>query len=140
MKAGTCSLFSYMDKRLFRKNCYKERLENTIKDVEIIVNRIRKLNHSYESINEEIIEKELETCYCDLELSMALVAVIIRKLVENQFTKISDEDRQDINALVHSNRFDYMGDEVIVFSRLSSEDVQIEHFIELGKSILDQLK
>ena len=75
-----------MDKRLFRKNCYKERLENTIKDVEIIVNRIRKLNHSYESINEEIIEKELETCYCDLELSMALVAVIIRKLVENQFT------------------------------------------------------
>lgn len=129
-----------MDKRLFRKNCYKERLENTIKDVEIIVNRIRKLNHSYESINEEIIEKELETCYCDLELSMALVAVIIRKLVENQFTKISDEDRQDINALVHSNRFDYMGDEVIVFSRLSSEDVQIEHFIELGKSILDQLK
>ena len=129
-----------MDKRLFRKNCYKERLEKTIKDVEIIVNRIRKLNHSYESINEEIIEKELETCYCDLELSMALVAVIIRKLVENQFTKISDEDRQDINALVHSNRFDYMGDEVIVFSRLSSEDVQIEHFIELGKSILDQLK
>ena len=129
-----------MDNRLFRKNCYKERLENTIKDVEIIVNRIRKLNHSYESINEEIIEKELETCYCDLELSMALVAVIIRKLVENQFTKISDEDRQDINALVHSNRFDYMGDEVIVFSRLSSEDVQIEHFIELGKSILDQLK
>ena len=129
-----------MEKRDYRRLCYKERLEKVVKDVEIIVNRIRKLNHSYESINEEIIEKEVETCYCDLELSMALVAVIIRKLVENQFTKISDEDRQDINALVHSNRFDYMGDEVIVFSRLSSEDVQIEHFIELGKSILDQLK
>lgn len=128
-----------MSKRLYRKACYKERLENTIKDVEIIVNRIRKLNHSYESIDEEFILKELEACYCDLELSMALMAVIIRKLVENQFTKITDEDRQDINALVHSNRFDYMGDEVIVFSRMSSENVQIEHFIELGKSILDQL-
>ena len=128
-----------MNKRLYRKACYKERLENTIKDVEIIVNRIRKLNHSYESIDEEFILKELEACYCDLELSMALMAVIIRKLVENQFTKITDEDRQDINALVHSNRFDYKGDEVIVFSRMSSENVQIEHFIELGKSILDQL-
>lgn len=128
-----------MDKRLYRKQCYKERLENTIKDVEIILNRIRKLNHSYESIEEEFIIKELESCYCDLELSMALVAVIIRKLVENQFTKITDEDRQDINALVHSNRFDYKGDEVIVFSRLSSENVQVEHFIELGKTILLQL-
>lgn len=128
-----------MDKRLYRKQCYKERLENTIKDVEIILNRIRKLNHSYESIEEEFIIKELESCYCDLELSMALVAVIIRKLVENQFTKITDEDRQDINALVHSNRFDYKGDEVIVFSRLSSENVQVEHFIELGKTILSQL-
>ena len=128
-----------MDKRLYRKQCYKERLENTIKDVEIILNRIRKLNHSYESIEEEFIIKELESCYCDLELSMALVAVIIRKLVENQFTKITDEDRQDINALVHSNRFDYKGDEVIVFSRLSSENVHVEHFIELGKTILLQL-
>lgn len=128
-----------MDKRLYRKQCYKERLENTIKDMEIILNRIRKLNHSYESIEEEFIIKELESCYCDLELSMALVAVIIRKLVENQFTKITDEDRQDINALVHSNRFDYKGDEVIVFSRLSSENVQVEHFIELGKTILSQL-
>lgn len=128
-----------MDKRLYRKQCYKERLENTIKDVEIILNRIRKLNHSYESIEEEFIIKELESCYCDLELSMALVAVIIRKLVENQFTKITDEDRQDINALVHSNRFDYKDDEVIVFSRLSSENVQVEHFIELGKTILSQL-
>lgn len=128
-----------MDKRLYRKQCYKERLENTIKDVEIILNRIRKLNHSYESIEEEFIIKELESCYCDLELSMALVAVIIRKLVENQFTKITDEDRQDINALVHSNRFDYKGDEVIVFSRLSSENVHVEHFIELGKTILSQL-
>ena len=128
-----------MDKRSFRKQCYKERLENTIKDVEIILNRIRKLNHSYESIGEEVILKELENCYCDLELSMALMAVIIRKLVENQFTKINDDDRADINALVHSNRFDYRDDEVIVFSRLSSENVQIEHFIELGKTILSQL-
>ena len=128
-----------MDKRLYRKQCYKERLENTIKDVEIILNRIRKLNHSYESIEEEYIIKDLESCYCDLELSMALVAVTIRKLVENQFTKITDEDRADINALVHSNRFDYKGDEVIVFSRLSSENVQVEHFIELGKTILSQL-
>ena len=128
-----------MDKRSFRKQCYKERLENTINDVEIILNRIRKLNHSYESIGEEVILKELENCYCDLELSMALMAVIIRKLVENQFTKINDDDRADINALVHSNRFDYRDDEVIVFSRLSSENVQIEHFIELGKTILSQL-
>ena len=118
-----------MDKRLFRKNCYKERLRNTINDVEIILNRIRKLNHSDESIDEEMVLKELENCYCDLELSMALVAVTIRKLVENQFTKINDDDRADINALVHSNRFDYEGDEVIVFSRLSSENVHIEHFI-----------
>ena len=129
-----------MDKRLFRKNCYKERLRNTINDVEIILNRIRKLNHSYESIDEEMVLKELENCYCDLELSMALVAVTIRKLVENQFTKINDDDRADINALVHSNRFDYEGDEVIVLSRLSSENVHIEHFIELGKTILTSLE
>ena len=128
-----------MDKRYYRKQCYKERLENTIKDVEIILNRIRKLNHSYESIEEEYIIKDLESCYCDLELSMALVAVTIRKLVENQFTKITDEDRADINALVHSNRFDYKGDEVIVYSRLSSESVEVEHFIEHAKTILAQL-
>lgn len=128
-----------MDKRDYRKRCLKERLAQTINDVEIIVNRIRQLNHSYELIDEEVITKDLEACYCDLELSMALMAVIIRKLVENQFTRITDDDRSDINALVHSNRFDYHGDEVIVFSRLSSEDVQIEHFIKLGKDILETL-
>lgn len=128
-----------MDKRLFRKQRYQDRLEGTIHDVEVIMNRIIKLNTKYESIDNEIIESDLESCYCDLELSMALMAVIIRKLVENQFTKITDEDRSDINALIHSNRFDFMDEHVVVFSRTSKESIDIQHFIDLGKDILNQL-
>ena len=128
-----------MNQRQFRKLCYQERLEKTLFDVEVILNRIKKINTQYESIDEEVLNKELENCYCDLEISMALMAVIIRKLVENQFIKITDEDRSDINALIHSNRFDYKDDRVVVYSRLSSESVELEHFTDLGKEILAQL-
>ena len=128
-----------MEKRDYRRLCYKERLEKVVKDVEIIENRIFQLNHTYQNISEDIINKELEDCYCDLELSLATMAIIIRKLVENQFTKISEEDRADINALIHSNRFDYLEDQIKVYSRLSSEDVDVDHMIELGKTIIQQL-
>lgn len=128
-----------MNKRQFRKEHYKERLEGTIHDVEVILNRIIKLNTKYESIDDDIIASDLESCYYDLEISMALMAVVIRKLVENQFAKINEDDRADINALIHSNRFDYKDEHVVVFSRLSSESVETDRFIELGKEILNQL-
>lgn len=128
-----------MDKRQFKKQHYQDRLEGTIHDVEVILNRIIKLNTTYESIDDEIIEKELEGCYFDLEISMALMSVIIRKLVENQFTTINTEDRADVNALIHSNRFDYKNEHVMVYSRTSTESIEIDHFIELGKEILKQL-
>lgn len=110
-------------------------------DVEIILNHIDRLSlkTDYSVISKAVIDKELTGSYCDLEISMALMAVIIRKLSENQFVVLKQEERDDINALIHSNRFDYQDAKVMVYSRLSQESVTLEHFLSLGRKIIAEL-
>jgi len=96
-----------MNHRENLKECFQERLEATMHDVKVIMNQIERMESQYKSISPSVIEKDLATSYCDLELSMALMAVIIRKMVENQYVTITNSERQDINALIHSNRLDY---------------------------------
>lgn len=71
---------------------------------------------------------------------MALMAVIIRKLNENQFIVLKQAERDDVNALIHSNRFDYQDAQVMVYSRLRQESVTLEHFLALGIKTIDALK
>lgn len=110
-------------------------------DVEIILNHIHRLiaKEGYQGIGQEVIDQELEESYCDLEISMALMAIIIRKLCENQFLVLTDEQRQDVNALIHSNRFDYQDAEVMVYSRLSQESIHLDYFLDLGAKIINDL-
>lgn len=128
-----------MTRRQDLKECFVERLENTINDVQVILNQIERLESKYTSISKKVIRKELAASYCDLELSMALMAVIIRKMVENQFITITSEQRHDINALIHSNRFDYRNGKVLVYSRLSQESVDVDYFLHLGEKIVKEL-
>lgn len=128
-----------MTRREDLKECFQERLENTMHDVQVIKNQIERLESKYTMISKKVIEKELAMCYCDLEISMALMAVIIRKLAENQFITITSGQRHDVNALIHSNRFDYKDGKVMVFSRLSQESVSIDYFLELGQKIVQEL-
>ena len=140
MRTGDRPLF-FVNTRDERKQCYRERLENTLHDVEIILNHIDRLasKSDYSVISKAVINKELTASYCDLEVSMALMAVIIRKLNENQFIVLKQEERDDINALIHSNRFDYQNARVMVYSRLSKESVTLEHFLSLGRKIIAEL-
>ena len=130
-----------MSARNEKKQCFCERLESTMHDVEVILNQIIRLEaqDEYPGIDQDIKNKELTSCYCDLELSLAMMAIIIRKMTENQYIKISDEVRKDVNALIHSNRMDYHDEKVQVYSRQSQESVTLEHFLDLGKKILAQL-
>lgn len=125
-----------------RKQCYRERLEQTMHDVEVILNHIDRLEDRRDSaiISKKVIDKELTVSYCDLEISMALMAVIIRKLNENQFIVLKQAERDDVNALIHSNRFDYQDAQVMVYSRLRQESVTLEHFLALGIKTIDALK
>lgn len=129
-----------MNHRENLKECFKERLEATMHDVKVIMNQIERMESQYKSISPSVIEKDLATSYCDLELSMALMAVIIRKMVENQYVTITNSERQDINALIHSNRLDYKDGKVMVYSRMSKESVEVAYFLTLGQRLLESLE
>ena len=129
-----------MNHRENLKECFQERLEATKHDVKVIMNQIERMESQYKSISPSVIEKDLATSYCDLELSMALMAVIIRKMVENQYVTITNSERQDINALIHSNRLDYKDGKVMVYSRMSKESVEVAYFLTLGQRLLESLE
>lgn len=129
-----------MNHRENLKECFQERLEATMHDVKVIMNQIERMESQYKSISLSVIEKDLATSYCDLELSMALMAVIIRKMVENQYVTITNSERQDINALIHSNRLDYKDGKVMVYSRMSKESVEVAYFLTLGQRLLESLE
>lgn len=127
------------NRRLDLQECFQERLANTMQDVRVISNQIERLESKYTTISQEVINKQLASSYCDLEISMALMAVIMRKMVENQFVTITNDERQDINALIHSNRLDYEDGKVMVYSRMSKESVSIDYFLELGERLIKSL-
>ena len=87
-----------------------------------------------------IIERDLLKTKCQLELSLASLCIILRKMCENQFITLNQERRKDINSIIHSNRFDFFEDDkVYVFSQKGQEEVNIIQLLDYAKKIFKEI-
>ena len=102
-----------MNKRLIKEECYLDMLEDEINSVDAVLNYIDKLKEKKGVFDDEVIQKDLIHSYFDLELALASLCILLRKMSENMFIHIDEEIRRDINSIIHSNKFEYHDHEKI---------------------------
>ena len=116
-----------------------EQLNIEVVKVEMILNQLNRLKNNQEIAN-YIIERDLLKTKCQLELSLASLCIILRKMCENQFITLNQERRKDINSIIHSNRFDFFEDDkVYVFSQKGQEEVNIIQLLDYAKKIFKEI-
>lgn len=118
-----------MNKRELKALCFMETLEDSIVSVEMILNRLRQIDLKKGIFDEEILNHDRTKTILDLELSLATLCILLRKMSENLFIVISDEMRRDMNSIIHSNRFEYDDQVLIVYSQKGRENVDLEALI-----------
>ena len=122
-----------MNKRQIKLSCYLEQLNIEVVKVEMILNQLNRLKNNQEIAN-YIIERDLLKTKCQLELSLASLCIILRKMSLNQ------ERRKDINSIIHSNRFDFFEDyKVYVYSQKGQEEVNIIQLLDYAKKIFKEI-
>ena len=77
-----------MNKRQIKLSCYLEQLNIEVVKVEMILNQLNRLKNNQEIAN-YIIERDLLKTKCQLELSLASLCIILRKMCENQFITLT---------------------------------------------------
>ena len=128
-----------MNKRQIKLSCYLEQLNIEVVKVEMILNQLNRLKNNQEIAN-YIIERDLLKTKCQLELSLAFLGIILKKMVENQFITLNQERRKDINSIIHSNRFDFFEDyKVYVYSQKGQEEVNIIQLLDYAKKIFKEI-
>lgn len=95
-----------MSNRKIKKDCYFEQLNNALIAVEMVFNQLRKLNDNDE-IDRTIVIKDIIRTKFQLELSLASLCIILRKMNENDFLKLNQARRKDVNSIIHSNKFEF---------------------------------
>lgn len=124
-----------MDKRELKYRCYMEALEKSVVSVEIILNRLVQIDDKKGIIDDIVLMKDKRKTILDLELSLADLCILLRKMSENLFIQIDKELRRDMNSIIHSNRFEYYQD-VIVFSQKGREEVDLKALLSFCHQIL----
>lgn len=126
-----------MNKRLIKEECYLDMLEDEINSVDAVLNYIDKLKEKKGVFDDEVIQKDLIHSYFDLELALASLCILLRKMSENMFIQIDEEIRRDINSIIHSNKFDYHDHEKIyVYSKKGKEPIELSRLMQFARSIL----
>lgn len=126
-----------MNKRLIKEECYLDMLEDEINSVDAVLNYIDKLKEKKGVFDDEVIQKDLIHSYFDLELALASLCILLRKMSENMFIHIDEEIRRDINSIIHSNKFEYHDHEKIyVYSKKGKEPIELSRLMQFACSIL----
>lgn len=126
-----------MNKRLIKEECYLDMLEDEINSVDAVLNYIDKLKEKKGFFDDEVIQKDLIHSYFDLELALASLCILLRKMSENMFIHIDEEIRRDINSIIHSNKFEYHDHEKIyVYSKKGKEPIELSRLMQFARSIL----
>ena len=126
-----------MNKRLIKEECYLDMLEDEINSVDPVLNYIDKLKEKKGVFDDEVIQKDLIHSYFDLELPLASLCILLRKMSENMFIHIDEEIRRDINSIIHSNKFEYHDHEKIyVYSKKGKEPIELSRLMQFARSIL----
>lgn len=125
-----------MDSRNVKKECYLEQLNNAIVSVEMVFNQLHRLKDNEEFDSHFIIKDMIRTEF-QLELSLASLCIVLRKMNENVFLKLDQERRRDINSIIHSNKFEFIDEhKIYVFSQKGKEEVDLFELIDYAKSFL----
>ena len=114
-----------MDKREMKRLCYYEALEKSVISVEMVLNRLNQIESKDGIFDKDILLKDKTKTILDLELSLAGLCILLRKMTENLFIQVTTELRRDMNSIIHSNRFEY-DQEVIVYSQKGREEVDLK--------------
>ena len=101
------------------------------------MNHIEKVEIKEGIFDEHVIQKDLIRAYFDLELALASLCILLRKMSENLFIHIDEDIRRDINSIIHSNKFKYQYHERIdVYSQKGKEPVDLNDLLLFARSIL----
>lgn len=126
-----------MNKREIKEDCYLDMLEDEINSVEAVLNHIEKVNKKEGIFDRDVIQKDLIRAYFDLELALASLCILLRKMSENLFIQIDEDIRRDINSIIHSNKFEYHDHEkIFVYSQKGKEPVDLINLLSFARSIL----
>lgn len=128
------------NKRELKRLCYMEALEDNVVGVEMILNRFNQIDNKKGVFDSYILTHDRTKAILDLELSLATLCILLRKMSENLMVVIPSELRRDINSIIHSNRFEYNRLEVIVYSQKGREPVDLRGLLCFCHSVLDSDK
>lgn len=117
-----------------------EALEDNVVGVEMILNRFNQIDNKKGIFDSYILTHDRTKAILDLELSLATLCILLRKMSENLMVAIPSELRRDINSIIHSNRFEYNRLEVIVYSQKGREPVDLRGLLRFCHSVLDSDK
>ncbi|MDO5813758.1 MAG: hypothetical protein Q4Q31_11745 [Bacillota bacterium] len=128
-----------MNKRQIKLSCYLDQINIEIIEVEMVLNQLNRLKNQM-NISNHIVERDLLKTKCQLELALASLCILLRKMCENQFITLNQERRKDINSIIHSNRFDFFEDDkVYVYSQKGQEEVNINQLLDYAKKIFKEV-
>ena len=126
-----------MNKRLIKEECSLDMLEDEINSVDAVLNYIDKLKEKKGVFDDEVIQKDLIHSYFDLELALASLCILLRKMSENMFIHIDEEIRRDINSIIHSNKFEcHEHEKIYVYSKKGKEPIELSRLMQFARSIL----
>ncbi|UTY37828.1 hypothetical protein NMU03_08810 [Allocoprobacillus halotolerans] len=128
------------NKRDLKRLCYIEALEDNVVGVEMILNRFNQIEDKKGIFDSYILTHDKTKTTLDLELSLATLCILLRKMSENLMVVIPSELRRDMNSIIHSNRFEYNRFEVVVYSQKGRELVDLRGLLRFCHSILDSDK
>lgn len=128
-----------MSKREMKEKCYLETLEKSIVSVEMILNRLKQIESKKGIFDDNLLEKDKANAVLDLELALATLCILLRKMSENLFITTPCDLRRDMNSIIHSNRFEFHH-EVIVYSQKGREEVDLNGLLEFCHQILSNDK
>lgn len=128
------------NKRELKRLCYMEALEDNVVGVEMILNRFNQIDNKKGVFDSYILTHDRTKATLDLELSLATLCILLRKMSENLMIVTPPELRRDMNSIIHSNRFEYDRLEVIVYSQKGREPVDLRGLLRFCHSLLDNDK
>ena len=125
-----------MSKRDLKEDCYLEALESHVVSVEMILNRINQIQNVKGKFDDYILQHDKMQTILDLELALAALCVLLRKMAENGFIHLDLDLRRDVNSIIHSNRFEYRPYGVVVFSQKGKENVDLDHLLNFCHQVM----
>lgn len=124
-----------MSRRNLKKDSYYDALNESLISVEKTINLLRRLENNRLNIDEAIVLKDISKTILDLELNLASMCILLRKMSENKFIELPTDLRRDMNSIIHSNRFDY-DEDIIVYSQKGREEVNLNDLLLFCKDVL----